>query len=116
MRKIKERIIFWGMLISMIMIAAAIQKSAYASSKNYDGLKKAVIEAYKQYETEVDVRKYNLYKNADNVGIKKVMTEVINQTPYLFYTGQSFSKIILVNTNQITKIELTYSKAYIKSN
>ena len=116
MRKIKERIIFCGMLISMIMIAAAIHRSAYASSKNYDGLKKAVIEAYKQYETEVDVRKYNLYKNADNVGIKKVMTEVINQTPYLFYTGQSFSKIILVNTNQITKIELTYSKAYIKSN
>lgn len=102
----------------LICIAGAFMPSqnVHAASKDYDGFKKAVINAYKNYKTEVDVKSFKLYKNADSVDIKNVMTEVINETPYLFYTGQSFSKEIVVSTNQIIRIVLTYSKEYTKPN
>lgn len=111
-----HKIVFF-LFMSAIFIGSIFIASdnADAATKDYAGFKKAVISAYKNYKTVVDVKSFKLYKNADSADIKNVMTEVINETPYLFYTGQSYSKEIKVTTNQITRIFLTYSKEYKKA-
>lgn len=105
---------FLGMFLCVagIFFGRSTAKAAVISESD---LKKLVVEAYQSYQTTLDVRKYGLYNDAEGSKLlSDVMQEVMNETPYLFYTGRSFSKEILGGTKQITKIGLTYSSEYKK--
>lgn len=83
-----------------------------AQSANLSGAKKAVIAAYKNYQTKVDVSAYHLYNTRDSEAVSAMMTEVVNQTPGLFYTGMQYAKCVVVGTNQITGLELEYARSF----
>lgn len=90
--------------------------SAKAATISKGDLKKKIVAAYQNYQTALDVKQYGIYNNAAGSRlVSDVMEEVINETPYLFYTGRSFSKEILENTNLIIKIDLSYSSDYLKN-
>ncbi len=78
-------------------------------------MKEAVINAYKNYETVVNTDTLNLYNDTDGSAIKRVMAEVINETPYLFYTGRQYYKKIVSSTEKIKSIQLTYSTEYLNN-
>lgn len=111
----KKRIL-WTVAFFVILCVGGIlgnRKALAAGSPDYAKVKKAIITAYENYKTSVNVKDCNVYNNAkDNSKINKILEEVINETPYLFYTGHEYSKEIITSTNQITKINITYVSDY----
>jgi flagellin-like hook-associated protein FlgL len=88
---------------------------ARADSGDWSGARKAVIQAYKTYQTEVDVSSYNLNYETEYDELKSMMNQVVSETPYLFYTGTRFSVSRNTSTNQIIKITLGYGDEYKKT-
>lgn len=87
-----------------------------ASAADYDKLKQQIITAYQKYETSVNVKAYKLYNDtATSSKISSMFEEIMNETPYLFYNGRSFSKAIEADSNQILTIGLEYSNLYKKN-
>lgn len=104
-------ILFWH--VTGAQAAAEVQ--AATATERAETLKTLVLEAYQGYRTEVDLEKYAFYNTVDSALINRVMEEVINATPELFYTGRQFSKEVVDGTEQIVKLDLTYSDAYMKN-
>lgn len=108
----------FGSIVACFMAVFVIAESncAEAATKgDFENIKNDIITAYKNYQQEVDLSKYNIYDNIDDTSLKEVMTEVINETPYLFYTGQEYSKRIVSGSMLIKNVVLSYSKTYIKA-
>lgn len=97
------------------MLAGQISVRA-AQKADLSGAQKAVIAAYKNYQKKVDVSAYHLYNTRDSEAVSDMMTEVVNQTPGLFYTGMQYAKCVVVGTNQITGLELEYAKSFQNQN
>lgn len=79
------------------------------------GAKKAVIQTYQNYQTQVDLTAFHLYNSRDDEAINQMMTEVVNQTPGLFYTGMQFSKYVVVGSDQIKGLKLEYARSFCRS-
>lgn len=108
---------FIVVLLVFFAIVAVVQTdcvAAKAAGQTADlaGAKTAIIQAYKRYQSQVDVSRYQLYNNRDEAAVSQIMTEIVNQTPGLFYTGMQFSKYVVVGTNQIKAIKLEYAKSF----
>ncbi|MCH5266968.1 MAG: hypothetical protein J1E62_01380 [Lachnospiraceae bacterium] len=114
MGKVFRKILEYTMLFCLVCgIGVLISgNTALAAEANIKGAKAAVLKAYKQYQTEVDVSAYNLINGRDSGAVVDMMTEIIAQTPDLFYAGQKFSKLVNASSNQIIKLELSYVKAF----
>lgn len=106
------------MLICMLMcFSDAFGQRASAMEKtDYERLKTKVIQAYKNYKTEVDVSSFELYVDSDKSTIKEIMTEVVNKTTMIFYNNHSYSLEYTGTTGKITKLELGYASEYKKTN
>lgn len=98
-------------IILFLVIVCGCNSEA-AAKEDFKDIKSDIITAYKNYRQEVDLSKYDIYDNSDGAALKEIMTEVINETPYLFYAGQEYSKEIVSGTTLIKRIVLTYSKDY----
>lgn len=107
---VKVLLAFFAILIGIQADRAAAQ--AAGQTADLAGAKNAIILAYKQYQTQVDVSQYQLYNNRDEEAVSQIMMEVVNQTPGLFYTGMQFSKYIVVETSQIKAIKLEYANSF----
>ena len=97
----------FGSIMACFMAVFVIAESncAEAASKgDFENIKNDIITAYKNYQHEVDLSKYNIYDNVDDTSLKEVMTEIINETPYLFYTGQEYSKRIVSGSMLIKNV------------
>lgn len=103
-------------LVIFFAIVAGVQNDNVAAAEAADlaGAKSAIIQAYRNYQTQVDVSGYRLYNNRDAESVSQIMTEVVNQTPGLFYTGMQFSKYVVMETTQIKAIKLEYAKSFSK--
>lgn len=104
-------------LLTFFAVLTGIQtgsEAAQAAGQNADlaGAKRAIIQAYQNYQTQVDVSGYRLYNNRDAESVSQIMTEVVNQTPGLFYTGMQFSKYVVMETTQIKAIKLEYANSF----
>lgn len=94
-------------------MAACIGATASAARQSdYELLKSKVVKAYKQYKTELDISSFDLYIDEDKSRIKKIMTDIVNKTPSLFYTSHRYSLEYLETTGKITKIQLGYAAEY----
>lgn len=116
MTKKRKLISFFAVCIGITGIFVWRGTGAQAAAISKAELKEVVIGAYQSYETEINTKQFGLYN--DNVSsnmISSVMEEVINETPYLFYTGREFSKVVMDENNQIVKLNLTYSPIYQKN-
>jgi len=104
-------------LFCIFFLALSQEASISAASKeDFAEIKSNVITAYKNYQAVVDISKYKVYEKTDKAKLKQVMTEVINETPYLFYAGQEYTKEIASGTSQVKRIVLSYSKEYTNYN
>lgn len=108
-------------VVQAAAVAAAIligclsaKRQASADTGDWAGAQKAVVTAYKNYETEVDVTKFNLNYKTEYDSLKSMMEQVVNQTPYLFYTATSYTVSRNTATNQIVKIGLGYTDRFKK--
>lgn len=105
-----------GVTVLMLVCAAAFADSAKAETTgDWEGAKKAIIKAYKNYETEVDVSSYNLNYKTEYEYLQSTMSTVVNETPYLFYADTRYSVSRNSSTNQIMKIGLGYTAEYKKT-
>lgn len=109
-RGISLGLFFLCVFLSGIMADESSVQAAPAA--DLAGARAAVIQAYQKYQTQVDVSKYHLYNTRDDAEVSQIMTEVVNQTPGLFYTGMQFSKYVIVGTNQIKSLKLEYAKSF----
>lgn len=89
-------------------------KACAAETGDWAGAKKALIAAYKEYKTEVDLTEYNLNYKTEYNSLKETMSQVINETPYIFYAATSYTVSRSSATNQIVKIGLGYTDEYKK--
>lgn len=92
----------------------SVGRQASADTGDWAGAQKAVVAAYKNYETEVDVTEYNLNYKTEYDSLKAMMEKVVNQTPDLFYTATSYRVSRNTETNQIVKIGLGYTERFMK--
>lgn len=104
-----------SMMLLLFLISSGRQVKAQTAA-DMDGAKKAIITAYQNYQKRVDVSAYHLYNNRDTDALTEVMTEVVNETPYLFYAGQRFAKLVSPGSNQIRSIELEYGSSFTTGN
>ncbi len=103
-------------LFAVLFTPLCVKESASAATKpNYSGAKTAIIAAYKSYSTEVDVSKYNINYKKNYKKLKKMMSEIVNNTPELFYTGTSYTVSRKKSNDMVVKIGLGYSSTYAKS-
>lgn len=86
-----------------------------AAVSDFAGAKKAIIAAYKKYESSVDVSAYNLNYETEYDSLSSMMSEIVNNTPYLFFTGSSYKVSRNTNTNIIVTITLSYADDYKKT-
>ena len=101
-------------MVGILLFCGHTEKKA--SAADYDKLKQQIITAYQKYETSVNVKAYKLYNDtATGSKISSMFEEIMNETPYLFYNGRSFSKAIEADSNQILTIGLEYSNLYKKN-
>ena len=101
-------------MLGILLFCGHTEKKA--SAADYDKLKQQIITAYQKYETSVNVKAYKLYNDtATGSKISSMFEEIMNETPYLFYNGRSFSKAIDADSNQILTIGLEYSNLYKKN-
>ncbi len=104
-----------GLLFLLLILAGMmINKTSVQAAPAADlaGARNVIIQAYQKYQTQVDVSRYHLYNTRDDAAVSQIMTEVVNQTPGLFYTGMQFSKYVVVGTNQIKALKLEYAKSF----
>jgi hypothetical protein len=114
----KKRVVYFkAVAVTLLLFAfwGVHTKAVGAESGDWSGAKKAVLQAYKSYQTEVDVSKYNLNYQTEYDQLKTMMNQVVSETPYLFYTGTRFSVSRSTSTNQIVKIILGYGDEYKKT-
>lgn len=101
-------------MVGILLFCGQTEKKA--SAADYDKLKQQIITAYQKYETSVNVKAYKLYNDTATCSkISSMFEEIMNETPYLFYNGRSFSKAIEADSNQILTIGLEYSNLYKKN-
>lgn len=108
--------------LSMLALAVAIlgicmlsaPKASADTVGDWEGAKAAIITAYQNYETEVDVKKYKLNYATEYDELKAMMSEVVNETPYIFYAATSYTVSRNSKTNRIVKIGLGYTDEYKK--
>lgn len=119
----RERNVQWQKIWRVFSIAALVLvcglgwNAGHASAEttgDWSGAKKAVISAYQSYKTEVDVSSYNLNYETEYEELKNMMSQVVNETPYIFYAATSYTVSRNSNTNQIVKIGLGYTDEYKK--
>ena len=69
---------FKGMMLAAVLTAGIFMNisSASAATGNWNGAKKAVINAYKKYQTSVDVSAYNLTYATEYDNLKSMISEV----------------------------------------
>ena len=91
--------------------AQEAQSSATAS--DLQSFRKAVADAYKNYETVVDMSNYNFNMSRDKQAIDEVITDVSNNSPYIFYNAQKYG--ISYTNEKIVKINLSYLSEYLNS-
>lgn len=109
--KIRCYILYFIFAGCFMYMCTGVRASAAGQSDN-EFLKRKVINAYKQYKTELDISSFEFYIDHDKSNIKKVMTEVVNKTTSLFYTSHSYSLEYTGSSGKITKIQLGYAKEY----
>ncbi len=114
MEKSRRSIYRFIFCLFCIFSGAVFQKvySSAASKEDFAEIKSHIITAYKNYQAIVDLSMYNVYEKTEKAGLKQVMTEIINETPYLFYAGQEYTKEIVSSTSQVKRIVLSYSDEY----
>lgn len=114
MERLKQRVYRFVFCLFCMFSAALYQEtgSRAASKEDFAEIKSNIITAYKNYQAVVNLSGYNVYEKTDKAGLKQVMTEVINETPGLFYAGQEYTKEIVSGTSQVKRIVLSYSKEY----
>ena len=104
MRSIKHIPLFT--LLFILCTLAAAPHSAQAG--DIAAAKSRVISAYKSYKRTVDVSACDLYNTTDSAAINNMMTEVVNETPGLFYAQRAFAKLYDEDTGKIASLELGY--------
>ncbi|MCR5624529.1 MAG: hypothetical protein K6G11_04715 [Lachnospiraceae bacterium] len=91
----------------------ATTNASGSAVSDFSGAKNAIIAAYKSYATTVDVSKYNLNYETQYAQMKEMMSEIVNYTPYLFFTGTEYKVSRNSKTNIIVTISLGYSEEYL---
>ena len=115
-KKLQKWMGVMGAAVLMLVCAIAFADIAKAETTgDWEGAKKAIIKAYKDYETEVDVSSYNLNYKTEYEYLQSTMSTVVNETPYLFYADTRYSVSRNSSTNQIMKIGLGYTAEYKKT-
>ncbi|MEE3393333.1 MAG: transglutaminase domain-containing protein [Lachnospiraceae bacterium] len=85
-----------------------------SSGPDIAGAKKAILAAYRHYETKVDIRSYNINYVDNKADLRLIMSQVVNSTPGLFYTGNTYTVSRNTKTNQIYYLGLGYSEDYLR--
>ncbi|MCI9078726.1 MAG: hypothetical protein HFH68_07355 [Lachnospiraceae bacterium] len=119
MEKFKQNLYRFLFCLFCIFFLAVYQEAGCASAaskEDFAEIKNNIITAYENYQAVVDISGYNVYEKTDKNKLKQVMTEVINETPYLFYAGQEYTKEIASGTSQVKRIVLSYSEEYTNYN
>ncbi|MCD7824510.1 MAG: hypothetical protein LUH14_00850 [Clostridiaceae bacterium] len=97
----------------LVLFLLPLFSGTRAAAADYAGVKQAVIEAYEDGKTTVDVTEYKVYNTtAGSKKIASAMAQVFNETPGIFYNGRTFSKEIIAETQQVVKIHLSYASKY----
>lgn len=100
-------------VIAIVLLAVFYGKAAKAqTAADLAGVKRAVITAYKNYQKQVNVSSFHLYNGRDTKALNALMSEVVNETPGLFYAGQRFTKLVAPGSGQIRAMELSYGSAF----
>lgn len=113
--RMKRIICLAGLALLILGGVFSSTKVSAAETGDWAGAKKAVIAAYKSYKTEVDVTEYNLNYKTEYESLKSMMSQVVNETPYIFYAATSYTVSRNSTTNQIVKIGLGYTDEYKKA-
>lgn len=108
--------VFFILVTINIAVASRSDFATAAVQSDYELLKTNVIKAYKQYKTELDISSFDFNINENKSGIRKMMTEIVNKTPKLFYTSHSYSLEYNASNGKIMNIQLGYADEYKKSN
>lgn len=113
-KRITKRFLCFCILFFCVFCFAGLHRNVHASATTeYTKLKSDIITAYQNYQTSVDVKSYKLYNNeTTSRKISSIFEEIMNETPYLFYTGREFTKEVVATTNQITSFGLEYLSPY----
>lgn len=116
MQSMRKKVVHMIWVTALVLICS-MGFTSHASAEtegNWSGAKKAVIEAYQSYKTEVDVTAYKLNYKKEYEELKSMMSEVVNETPYIFYAATSYTVSRNSSTDQIVKIGLGYTDEYKK--
>lgn len=102
--------------LGLLLLAGTFSSGKVSADETGDwsGAKKAVINAYQKYQTEVDVSQYQLNYKTEYEELREMMGEVVNETPYIFYAATSYTVSRNSATDQIVKIGLGYTDDYKK--
>lgn len=102
--------------LGLLLLAGTFSSGKVSADEAGDwaGAKKAVINAYQKYQTEVDVSQYKLNYQTEYEKLRAMMGEVVNETPYIFYAATSYTVSRNSATDQIVKIGLSYTDEYKK--
>lgn len=111
-----SRFLFCLFCIFFMPVPQQAGSASAASKEVFAQIRDDIITTYKNYQVVVDLSKYNIYEKTDKAQLRQVMTKVINETPYLFYAGQEYTKEIVPGTSQVKRIVLSYSKEYTNTN
>lgn len=114
MVKLKQILSSFLLCLFFLAVFQEGNSASAASKEDFAEVKSNIIKTYKNYESIVDISGYNIYEKTDKAMLKQVMAEVINETPYLFYAGQEYTKEIVSDTSLVKRIVLSYSKEYTK--
>lgn len=109
-----KKIHWWRTLVLglglMLLLCAQGADAADKGTK----LREYLIQGYQSYTKTVDVQSVELSmdSSSDRKILNRVMEEVLNETPYLFYAGREFSVSADGKTGQIQRVTLSYDKRY----
>ena len=106
-----------GLLTGLFMMAvmALGQTQTASAAGNWTGAKQAVIKAYQNYESVVNLESYNLNYETEHDQLTTMMGDVVNRTPYLFYAGTRYSVSHKSTSKKIVSIQLGYADDYVKA-
>ena len=110
---IRQRAILFFFLIFGVSFISQYNTVNAATKKEISAIKSRVISAYKTFQKEVDVSAYNLNHSNDKNKTTQMMTEIMTQTPGLFYSGLTYQKVINPDTGHVKRIILSYDKEYL---
>lgn len=104
---------FAGILsICFCVFLACCSNAVSAQAADMKGAKAAVIRAYQNYQTQVNLSSYHIDNMQDSKALENMLTKVVHQTPGLFYAGTKYSKYVDTGTNRIVKLKIGYLKAF----